>query len=435
MKTIINRILLVILIFTTDMATGFAQQPLSLEQAITISLENNYDLSIAGKRVETAKISNTWGAAGALPIISFNGSVSESINYNDTEDYSNTNVAGDISMNWVLFDGFSVKINKQRLEELQMQSEGNAVVVIESTIQDVILSYFKCLMEKEKEAMMLSLMELSNDRYSIVKEMKDLGVNTTYDLLQAQNSYLEDKSTYLLQKLSYENECKNLNYLLGVDGASEWELTTPFEKDTLSYEFAVLQDKMLSNNATLKNQYIYQSLLEKEIKLAKSSYYPTLSLNAGINANDNTTYYYENTPDRSADSYSPSGSLVLSYSIFNGGNRKRALDIAKVNSEIGDTQTDQMEHSLSNQLYQLYNFYSIRKELLTLSEEQQQAAQLNLNISAEKFAQGAINSFNYRDVQILYKNASLGYLDAIYNLIESDTQLLKITGGILDEYK
>lgn len=435
MKTTHIKITFFILLFTALLEPGFAQQPLSLEQAITIALENNYDLTIAGKKVETAEINNTWGAAGALPMISFNGSLSESINYNNNEDYSTTNISGDISVNWVLFDGFSVRINKQRLEELQKQSEGNAVVLIESTIQDVILSYFKCLVEKEKEAMILSLMNLTNDRYNVSKEMKKLGVNTTYDLLQAQNSYLEDKSSYLLQKLTYENECKNLNYLLGVDGAVEWELTTPFEKDTMDYEYDNLREKMVSNNATLRNQYIYQSLLEKEIKLAQSAYYPTLSLNAGITANDNESYYFENTPDRSVNSYSPSGSLVLSYTLFNGGNRKRALDIAKINNEIGNTQTDQMEHSLSNQLYQLFNFYSIRKELLTLSKDQQQAAKLNMDISSEKYAQGAINSFNYRDVQILYKNASLGYLDAIYNLIESDTQLLKITGGILDEYK
>lgn len=412
-------------------SAGFAQKELSVEQAVSKALENNYDLIVANKNVEISEKNNTWGSTSAMPMVSFNGAATETWNYNDNEDYRNERLSADVTMNWVLFDGFSAHIQKDQLEIIQAQSEGNAAVVIESTIQDVILSYYKCLLEEEKVKVMKEVMDLSHDRYLNIQERQKLGNATTYEGLQAQNSWLEDKSNYLQQQLAYITETKNLNFLMGVESTSEWNLTTPFTTETSEYKYEDLEAKMVSSNSTLKNQYIYLSLLEKETKMAKSEYYPTLSLSAGVGASETSSYYDGMTPDMTVDNFAPTGSLVLSYTIFNGGKRKRAVDIAEINEEIGKVQTEQMVHSLTNQLYQLTSFYDIRKELLVLSEEQKEAANLNLSISEDKFSNGSINSFNYRDVQVMYLNSSLGYLNAVYNIIETDTQLTRMTGGIL----
>ena len=39
-----------------------------------------------------------------------------------------------------------------------------------------------------------------------------------------------------------------------------------------------------------------------------------------------------------------------------------------------------------------------------------------IKISEEKYRAGAINSFNYRDVQLMYLESSLRKLQAVYNL-------------------
>ena len=70
---------------------------------------------------------------------------------------------------------------------------------------------------------------------------------------------------------------------------------------------------------------------------------------------------------------------------------------------------------------------------LKSTEENLEAAQLNLGISGDRFRAGTINSFNYRDVQLIYLNAALGRLRAIFNLIDTDTALARITGGIVTE--
>ena len=57
-----------------------------------------------------------------------------------------------------------------------------------------------------------------------------------------------------------------------------------------------------------------------------------------------------------------------------------------------------------------------------------------MQLSNEKFKNGAINSFNYRDVQIIYMNASFNQLQAKYNLIDSNSELMRMTGNMITEY-
>ena len=95
----------------------------------------------------------------------------------------------------------------------------------------------------------------------------------------------------------------------------------------------------------------------------------------------------------------------------------------------------EMKHDLTNSLANIYEYYQVRNELLIVAEENLQAASLNLQISEEKFEAGAINSFNFRDVQNIYLNAAHRKLEAIYNFIDTQTALLRMVGAIVQEYE
>ena len=125
--------------------------------------------------------------------------------------------------------------------------------------------------------------------------------------------------------------------------------------------------------------------------------------------------------------------LTLSFSLFDGGARKRALDIAKIHEAAEQIETAEMRHSLSVRLAKLHDMYNVRKDLYNVALENIEAASLNMEISEDKFRAGTINSFNYRDVQLIYLNAAFSRLQAIYNLIDVDNALLRITGGIVTE--
>ena len=189
---------------------------------------------------------------------------------------------------------------------------------------------------------------------------------------------------------------------------------------------------MVASNKTLKNQYINELISEREIDIARGGIYPSLSVNAGYD------YLWSNQkfdglPRSKAESYDYYGNINLSLNIFDGFNTRRGIEIAKIQNQIAQIETEEIKHTLNNALDQLFELYNIQKELLMVSEENLTAAKLNFEISEERFKNGAINSFNFRDAQIVYLNSALQRLSSIYNLINTDTELARLTGSIIME--
>lgn len=409
-----------------------AQNKLSLEDAISKGLSNNYSVVSIHKRQNIAELNDSWGKAGALPSLDFSGSYRYAKDDDKVEKSDTKTLRAGVDLKWVVFSGFAISINKNKLAALNELSKGNAAVVIENTIQATILAYYKALLEEKKLEVSNTLYKLSKDRYTKMELEKEFGSKGTYQLLQAKNSYLQDKSNLLLQKSVYKNTLRDLNLLMGESSEKTYQLASKFSPVSNEYQLANLLDKMTSSNNVLKNQYLSLQMNEMDVRLAKSAYYPTLSLNAGGSYLDNSIDYEKRgVIDR--ENTNMSASLNLTYRLYDGGNKRRAVRLAKLQKEIGDLAKEEMILKLSNQLASSLEMYNVRKEMYILAEENLKAAELNLQISEEKFKTGAINSFNYRDIQILYMNVAVARLNSIYNLIGANTTLIKLTGGLIGE--
>ncbi|WP_346856393.1 TolC family protein [uncultured Draconibacterium sp.] len=411
-----------------------AQQPLSLTDAISKALENNYDIILAKGDQQIAGIRNNWGTAGRYPYINLSASDNNSLAIQEGDNSVSNRFSGGASLSWTIFDGFSVKISKARLDELENLSKNNTATMVEGTIQSIILAYYDVLLQQEKLVTYEEVMNLSNDRYEREKQRKEYGSAVTYEVLQAQNAYLEDRASYLLQEVAHKNAKRNLAYLMAEKENFDYELSDKFEPALEDYLLADLQSQMLENNKSLQTQYVNLRLLDNQISSAKSAYSPYLDFSGGVTGTSTRLKPGEQDASwsKNATLY---GNFTLGWNLFSGGNRKRAVQIAEIDRELGDVQLADMQHDLTNRLANLYEFYEVRKELLVLAKENLAAARLNMQISREKFESGAINSFNYRDVQQIYLNAAQGELQAIYYFIDAQTSLLRLAGVIVQQYE
>jgi outer membrane protein len=392
-------------------ATAYAQTAeLSLSAAIEKALESNYGIMVSRSEAEIATINNHWGTAGRYPTVGFDATALTAFSE------SGNSLSASVGLNWILFDGFRVKITKNILETTEALASGKLGIQVENTIEDVVLGYYGVLLEEERLKVLKTVMDLSSDRYNYEKQRRSLGSTVTYEVLQAENVYLSDKAAYLDQEMRVRNARRNFNFLLAAEPVKVWDFTAPFVADTAHYTLDNLREKMTSNNQALKNQYTNLLLKEEDSRLRESDFYPSVSAGLG------TTI---------ASSVAPYGNLRLSYDIYNGGKRRRALQIARIGEEIARVETEQMEHALTNELFNLYDYHEVRIELLHVADKSLAAADLNLQMSEERYRSGVINSFNYRDVQLIYLEASLRRLQAIYNLIDSKTKLTRIIGGYL----
>ncbi|MFI3268448.1 MAG: TolC family protein [Rikenellaceae bacterium] len=408
-----------------------AQETLTLSDAIQRGVNQSFGISIAKSNTQISTEQNTWGAAGAYPTLSFlaNGSISTAFDETIVSGYAK------LSSSWTVFNGFYIRRTKSILANTQELTEGLEMLEIENTIKGIIGSYYYVLMAQRSIEIAEEMYKLSYDLYNQKRDAIEWGGAGSYDLIQVEAAYLEDKKSLVQTKLAFENALIELNNLMSEPEPSKlWVLSDDLNVPTNSYELATMQDKMLSSNTTLKNQYINQKARELEITQARSGYAPTISLTAAIGETASGTYSNKDGYNSTSTSvFGIEAGLTLSYAIFNNGVVRRNVSIANINKNITDTETDEMKNVLVNSLYMYYNQLNQYNNILSLSDQHVSVLETNLNMSVDRYKLGTISSFNFRDVQLSYMSASLSRLQTIYDLMMIDLELLQLTGGILSE--
>jgi outer membrane protein len=421
---------------------SFAQQELSLAGAIQTALANNFDIKIAHENTRLAMINNTQGEAGRFPTVNLTSGQNNNISdqsQNPTsfiQDLlrSNTVNAG-TDLNWVLFNGFRVNATKQRLEQLQYQSAGNEVLVVENTIMAVILGYFDCKLQKDKMDLLRAVLAFSKERYEYNEERQKLGIASSFDLLQFKNALVTDSSALLMQELAYKNAVRNLNLLMAIEDVNTpYIFTDDLPNIEEKYEYNDLRSKMESNNQNLKNQYIGMEIFKHDVQLAKATMYPVVSFTAGASIT-NAQYRIGDFPQIGGTILNYFAGLSLNFKLYDGGKVRRALQAIKVQEELTTLDLNKLKQDLNSQLVTFHELYETRSKILSLNKEALGLSKQNLDITRERYNAGLLNSFNVRDVQMTFLNAGISTLDASYSLLESKLQLVKLTGGIISEYK
>lgn len=414
-----------------------AQEPISLGEALIATLDNNFDIRIEDARSEIARNNNTWGAAGRYPRVSItigNGNRLSNIDNPASflnGQFSNIGLNGTAQLDWNIFSGFRVSITKARLAELERLSDGNVALVVENALQAVILQYYDCLVQQERLGVLESNIALSRDRYRYVQTKQGIGTGTTFDLLIVQGDYLADSSNLLQQELTYDNSLRSLGQLIGLEPGELVEPSDNLKTDFQSYTLEDLRSKMFGNNLTLKNQFINLEILQRDVELARANRYPQIGLSMGSTYSTNR-FRLESLDPRSGTQLDYYANFSLNFTLYDGGSVTRGIENAEINQQVARIGIEQMEQSMDYQLVNALALYDMRLQMLDLAEEVLATSKRNLDIAEEKFRNGTLNSFNYRDVQVAYLNASFSRTQALFSLLDSETALTRLTGGIVD---
>ncbi|MFY7920311.1 MAG: TolC family protein [Chryseotalea sp.] len=457
------------LLFTAALVQ--AQERLSLEAAIAKGLSNNFEVNITKLSLDAAKLNNNWGQAGRYPtinlIVNNNNNIVQRKPANPFAVAGRNisdNINGQLDVQFILFDGLAVNIRKERLTQLEELSAGNATLVMENAVQQMILGYYTVLVEKERLKVLQTNLAFSKERYGYVKLRKELGSAITFDVLQEQNNYLTDSANVLRQEINYKNAVRNLNELINEDLNKQYTFTDSLYFDQQTYSFDDLRAKMASTNTNLRNQFINQELLRNAVAQQRALQSPTVSLNLGatgsldrLNAqfrtnsgeleelvrvgfvkNDETQpvfqpRYKPQYQTQTGDSYGAFGNIGIRWTLFNGTQIKRAIKTAEIQEKIGAMSTDQLKLSLENDLAANFDVYILRMQLVKISETKYKAAELNLQLANERYKNGALSAIDLRIVQENFRNAALENYTAIFEALQTQTELVRLTGGLLAE--
>ncbi|MEM7511082.1 MAG: TolC family protein [Bacteroidota bacterium] len=423
----------ILVILLTNTATR-AQEKLSLLDAIDVALKNNYGIRIAQLEKEVAYQNNTWGNAGAMPTLSLNAT-GAGFSTDNQASFLRNRLTGTLSTNlsWTLFDGLAMFANKQQLNVLENLSSGNAAVIVENTVQGIILAYNNILVASEQEKTLLQSLAISKDRLAYQEFRKDLGATGTFELLQFKDAVLTDSANLLTQRININNAYRNMNLLMGVEIASVYTLTDTLSEEFEEFSYRSMRKKMLSNNQTLMNQFMTNRLRAQELKSFKAQQLPSLNLNASSSYITGRFGLSNGETRNTTGVLEYSANLTLSFNIYNGDETRRQVEVAKINTFIADMQEKDLRNTLENDLLTAYDTYEQLLQTLDIRKAAVENANLNLEIATERFQSGLINSLDFRDIQAQFLTANFNKYQTIRDLKEIETELIRLTGGLLQQ--
>lgn len=426
-----------------------AQEALSLEQAIAKGLTNNYQVRLSRASVAIAENNNDWSLAGKYPEV--NLTLGSDNSYSSTENpasvvtqssvISNAVVPG-VSASWVLYNGSRVTYAKDQLAKQLDLSQEQLEAQIQSTIQSIIQAYYGALVQREQLEVLQEVLGLSRDRIRYQETRQEFGQAGAFDLVQAQDAYLNDSTTYLVQQNAYQNALRNLQLIMGVETPTNFTLTDALEGVTTAYTQQGLEEKLLRNNPELQASSVNIQLAALNTEVLGVARLPQVSLNAGANYNINVsngsqTFNFGGMPNEqdlpgvAARTLRGFVNLTATYNIYDGGARKRRIETAQLQEVQSQLQYTSLEQSLKTQLANTYATYQNQQQLVSLTSELVSNARRNLTIAEERQKGGLINSFDYRSIQLGYINATQSRLNAILNLKNTETELLRLTGELV----
>jgi outer membrane protein TolC len=414
----------------------FSQEYRGLEECLRLTLENNYQIKMA--RTDREIAGNNVTISQYLPEISISGRQNESFmdieteaagistatNNNRTATYN----AG-ASLNWRLFDGFSMFNEHYRQKEQLAISNQQLKMTIENLISSLCTEYYNILVQQKRlEAAQYSLL-LSEERYDQAQEMYDIGSASGLELRQAKIDLNADSSKLVRQEETVRNAYVRLNTLMNIQLNQQ-----NFVKDTI-----VLAPKMnyddihnlvlAQNNILLIARYGIQ-ISEYDLRLARAALFPTLDFNTGYN-------YNLTTATKTNPAYNRNNGfnwgLSLSWPVFSGLETSRKIKNAQLQLKNQNYSYQQLENELLGDMTLLYNTYENNILLIAFEQESASVAQTSLDIAMARYRLGSLSGLEFRDYQKNYLDAVDRQWNALYLAKISEINLRLMAGELYYE--
>ncbi|HEY0056122.1 MAG TPA: TolC family protein [Pedobacter sp.] len=434
MKYLRNNLLF--LFFSAIAPVCFAQDVLTLQEAIEITLKNNYNIQISRNSVEIAERNVSRANAGMIPAVTGNLT-----NNNSIQNSTQTRATGEVTernnarasnlnygvgLNWTVFDGFRMFARYDQLKELQKQGEANLQLSVVSTVSNVMERYYDLVQQQQQLKAFDTAVVISRLRVKTAQTRFDVGKAARLEVLNAQVDFNTDTTNFLNQQALYRNAQIALNEVMARDVTIPFRVSSGFEINE-NINFLDVSNLALQQNPSLRAVLISRRIAELDLKQVKANRFPVINLNSGYNFNRSTS------PLGFATLNTGRGfnyGLNASVNIFNGFLQRRDEKNSEVLIRNAELDYQRVNQSVKAQLASSYQTYLTSLSLVKLEENNQKIASQNLDITLTRYRLGTITQVEIRDAQLNFLNATVRLNNSRYQAKLAEISLGEISGLI-----
>jgi len=414
---------------------NLAQEKLTLGEAIRKALEHNYDVRVADVTVDQAAANNTIGNAGLLPNINGVAGVNTGLS-NTRNEFADGRVqqvrgartlsynAG-LQVSYTVFAAGRAWLIKRQLGRAEELAEAQFREQIQNTISQVIQTYARAVWQSQQRIAIDTGLALAQLRMMLSQMKFESGVSAKVDFLQARVDYNARQSDSLQQEAALNSAFADINFLMGEDPYKTYDLDDSLTVNTslLPSDPQRLQQSNISIDIARRNV----DLSRLDQRIARTFMFPTLTLNGGYNYNRSQNQAGFSLFNQSSG---PSGGLGLSVPLFQGGNLRRQVRVASLETLRQEILLERQSTEISRQYRTAWKDYQMSVASFNLERQNLVYARENMDIQKARFRVGIATTLETREAENSYIQSLIRYYTSVYNLKVNETRVLQIESAL-----
>lgn len=441
---------LYLLILLSPMTCLLAQQQYSLADCYRIALEKNTNVLMAKNKVHATVIDYKSAQHQLLPSFSYGMQHYFSSGKNIdpvTNSFVNETFSGgavSLGFQYKIFSGFSaINAIKQSKLIIDAAAFGEKKVQLD-VLQQITLVYARLLLHQEQAVMVRNNIATTGKELQIINEKIKLGMVTKYEFYnldarrnneQADLINIQNDSLTALQELKHLLDIPHQEQI-GIKLIDTTMLSTII---AATIDPTLLIDQMLQRHPAVQQTRKEEQAARMNLKMAKSGFYPTLSIRANLASNyttkgGNINAQKPDLPNQLNNNFGQNISISLQMPIFSQMQLANRVKKEKINISNAKFAIKEAENSVTSNTLQLINDFNAAKQKYKATAAAWQQSQISYRIYEEKYKLGLVSSLELITAKDFLVSSASKYLQAKFELFFR-YQLLELLKSFSNDIK
>ena len=421
--------------------TTNAQNNLTLENVLAITLKENIDIKIKTNELNQVENYEKVGVLGVLPRIKINGSSSVNNGTSSlefaTDDFpsindassESTSINGNIEFSYNLFNGLGSIYTYQKLKKQSDLKSTELLIQIEQALIKTAKQYYDIAYLQEQNKIYSDLLDVSKERYERVKIQNQFGNASKLDLLSAEIDLNKDSVNLINSNYDLKVAKNQLNQTLNRELTLDFNVDNKVEINSNLLYSDLNKEIQKNNNNILFQQYLIE-VSKKDKKINSSSIFPQVNISAQYgynNTESNTSLILDQT------SLGLTGYINFTWDIFDGLARGKINQNKKIEIESNKLQLIDIEQEIQKEFNSTYQLYSNSINLIDIERRNQSTSEKFFERAKEQFYQGQLSRNDFRLAQIDLSMSKNRLNQTLYTAKIAELNLYRLSGKILEK--
>ncbi len=401
-------LILLSLFFGLNYAFAQEREPLTLDQAIGIALENNPAIAISDATIDISKA----GVKNA-----------KSIYYPQISSRMIVPFIGRESgffLDQLIYD-FGLTSNRVKSKKAILKStEFDKETAEDDIILSTIISYYTVLSERHIALAMEKKIIKSERRLEQAEGFFKSGRVPQIEVTKAQVNLGNAKLEQIAAQNNFEIAKVNLQTIMAIEDSSfNYELKDSTELSISPYQLEESIIQALGSRPELKSLESQKVAMRANLNASKKEFYPEVF--------GRTAYRFE------GEGAQTPGFIVgvgVKFPIFEGFSRFAKVEDSKANLRLTKAELRSTKAGIISQIKQLHLDLHFAKENINVTKRTRESAEQSLLLARERYKLARASSVELAEAESLYATSNAKYMQAIYNYNINIARLQRATGEV-----